>query len=136
VAPGTGKVGVRIETGMHLFTCRQCGQCCRFLDYRNEVGPADVARWRTMGRSDILRWVGVYRRNDAQPVYRIWVDPATGQPAAFCPFLKSNASGNRWVCGIHEVKPEICRQYPTSRKHARMTGCHGFGGSREIGNAS
>ncbi len=26
-------------------------------------------------------------------------------------------------------QPEICRQYPTSRKHARMTGCSGFGTS-------
>lgn len=126
VAPDTGEIGVRIEAGMHRFSCRQCGQCCRYLDYRNEVGAADVARWQSMGRSDILRWVGVYRRTDAQPTYRAWVDPATGQLAASCPFLKSNASGNRWVCGIHDVKPEICRQYPTSRKHARMTGCPGF----------
>jgi Fe-S-cluster containining protein len=127
--PETGPTGVGIETGMHRFACRQCGQCCRSLDYRNEVEAADIARWRSMGRSDILRWVGVYRHTDAQPTYRIWVDPATGQPAASCPFLKSNASGNRWVCGIHDVKPEICRQYPKSRKHARMTGCSGFGAS-------
>jgi Fe-S-cluster containining protein len=125
--PETGQTGVAIETGMHRFACRQCGQCCRSLDYHNEVEAADIARWRSMGRSDILRWVGVYRHTDAQPTYRIWVDPATGQPAASCPFLKSNASENRWVCGIHDVKPEICRQYPTSRKHARMTGCPGFG---------
>ncbi|MFO7494383.1 MAG: hypothetical protein R6X05_01965, partial [Desulfobacterales bacterium] len=29
VAPETGQVGVRIETGMHAFCCRQCGRCCR-----------------------------------------------------------------------------------------------------------
>ena len=126
-APETGQAGVAIETGMHRFACRQCGRCCRALDYHSEVQAADIARWRSMGRSDILRWVGVYRHTEAQPTYRIWVDPVTGQPAASCPFLKSNASGNRWVCGIHDVKPEICRQYPTSRKHARMTGCPGFG---------
>lgn len=126
VAPETGRAGVRIETGMHAFSCRQCGRCCRFLDYRNEVSAADVAHWQAMGRSDILHWVGVYRRKGAQPVYRIWVDPATGRAAAMCPFLTSDPPGKRWVCRIHDAKPEICRQYPTSRKHARMTGCPGF----------
>lgn len=127
VAPETGLAGVRIKTGMHAFSCRRCGQCCRFLDYHNDVSAADVARWQAMGRSDILHWVGVYRRGDTQPVYRIWFDPAAGRLAARCPFLRPDPPGNRWGCSIHDAKPEICRQYPTSRKHARMTGCSGFG---------
>ena len=35
----------------------------------------------------------------------------------------------RSVCTIQDVKPGICRQYPSSRKHAVMTGCPGFQGS-------
>ena len=126
VSPETGEAGVRIETGMEAYSCRQCGQCCRFLDYHDAVTAADVARWQALGRSDILAWVGGYRREGGNPVYRIWVDPATGRLVETCPFLKHDAAGNRWVCRIHDVKPGICRQYPVSRKHARMTGCRGF----------
>jgi Fe-S-cluster containining protein len=32
---------------------------------------------------------------------------------------------NRYRCTIHDIRPTICRQYPGSRKHARMTGCRG-----------
>ena len=56
----TGQEGVSIETGMEGFVCRQCGQCCRTLDYQREVIEKDVALWEELGRSDILRWVGVF----------------------------------------------------------------------------
>ncbi|MBW1800093.1 MAG: YkgJ family cysteine cluster protein [Deltaproteobacteria bacterium] len=126
VHPETGQAGIRIETGMEDFNCRQCGQCCRSLDYRKEVRAEDVTLWRELGRTDILKWVGVIKRGGRETAYRIWVTPGTGAVAEGCPFLKREASKNRWYCGIHDVKPEICRQYPASRKHAIMTGCPGF----------
>lgn len=124
--PETGLEGIRIDTGMDTFACRQCGHCCRRLEYRQEVTAEDVARWRELDRQDILEWVGIFRKDGRESGYRIWVLPGTRQPARQCPFLEKIASENRWACRIHDVKPTICRNYPVSRKHAVMTGCPGI----------
>ena len=127
VKPSDGTaVGVAIETAMTHFSCRQCGQCCRELNYHHSVTAADVSRWRSLGREDILAWVGRFRRRDGGEAYQIWVIPESNRFAETCPFLKRGTSSHRWVCGIHDVKPTICRQYPVTRKHAIMTGCRGF----------
>ncbi len=128
--PGNGgKPGVRIETGMALFTCRQCGQCCRQLDYHHELSETDYQTWVSLGRGDILRWVGVMNPNGTGRSYGIWIKPGTREYVPVCPWLKpvSPAAGqSAYECRIHEVKPEICRQYPGTRKHAQMTGCPAF----------
>jgi Fe-S-cluster containining protein len=124
--PETGLESLQIETHMASFACRQCGRCCRSLDYHNDVTDADVARWKALARDDILRWVDPVSRQNETIGYRIWVVPGTHQLAGACPFLKKDSAANRWVCDIHAVKPQICRNYPVSRKHAAMTGCPGF----------
>lgn len=127
--PQTGRKGVQIETGMEAFSCRQCGQCCMSLDYHNELTSKDVARWEKLGRTDILKWVRVVEGEGGTTEYRIWTIPGTTRLAEVCPFLKEIPSQNRWGCLIHDVKPDICREYPLSRKHAMMTGCVAFAGS-------
>ena len=124
--PNTGTAGISIETNMEGFSCRQCGCCCRFLDYHNEVTAEDVAVWRKSGRNDILKWVYEIR-GDGQPErYQTWVVPGTQEQAGTCPFLEKEAETRRWYCRIHDAKPAFCRQYPLNRKHAIMSGCHGF----------
>jgi Fe-S-cluster containining protein len=118
--------GVCIETNMADYVCRQCGHCCQTLDYHEDVTAEDVALWRSMGREDILQWVGESICHGQTHAYRIWVIPETGQLAETCPFLKRDPTTNRWQCLIHDVKPAICRHYPVSRKHAMATGCRGF----------
>ncbi len=122
----SGETGIRIETNMETFSCRQCGQCCRTLDYHHEVTQADLSRWKAQERDDILKWVEITPRGEAPPALRIWVSRKTGKIAEACPFLEKIPTNNRWRCRIHNVKPRICRQYPISRKHAVMTGCVGF----------
>jgi len=126
VDPKTGGCGVRIETGMESYVCRQCGRCCMSLDYHDTVTLQDVEKWQALGRADILERVGVYPRPGRKTAYRIWMIPGKNQPAETCPFLEKIPAENRWICRIHDVKPTICRQYPVSRKHAVMTGCPGF----------
>ena len=121
-----GQPGIRILTGMEDFACRQCGKCCRTLDYHNEVTADDVTRWKHADRSDVLDWVGSFPKNSRENVYRIWIKPGTRTVVETCPFLQNIPHENRWICRIHDVKPQICRQYPVSRKHAIMTGCPGF----------
>jgi len=122
----SGRKGLLIETGMEAFQCRQCGHCCQSLDYRYEVTAEDVARWQELGRTDILAWVGVFKGQNQEPIYQLWVTPGTRRLADACPFLKKDSSTKRWYCLIHDAKPAICRQYPVGRKHALMTGCPGF----------
>ncbi len=122
----TGAEGICIETDMQDYVCRQCGHCCRTLDYHYEVTTEDVALWIKKGRTDILQWVDEIACNGQRQGYRIWVSPETRRLAEICPFLSKDPSSARWECKIHDVKPAICRQYPLSRKHAMATGCRGF----------
>lgn len=118
--------GLWMETGMEDFVCRQCGQCCRNLDFHKECSPADVAYWRRLGRDDILARVGRTQPPGQAPIYRIWVDPRTREVEKGCPWLRYRPQTNRYECRIHDVRPQICRDYPGSRRHARMTGCPAF----------
>ena len=126
VDPETGGEGLRIETGMEDYTCRQCGRCCTSLDYHDAVTAQDVEKWQVLGRTDILERVGIYQRPGGKTTYRIWMVPGKNQLARTCPFLTKRPSENRWICSIHDIKPAICRDYPVSRKHAILTGCPGF----------
>ncbi|MBI5062553.1 MAG: YkgJ family cysteine cluster protein [Desulfatitalea sp.] len=125
-SPDTGRPGIRVQTEMQGFVCRQCGRCCRSLAYRDSFATEDVARLKAAGRQDVLAWVGVTRTSDGLEHYRIWMTPGTNRFAPACPFLKRGSSNHRWVCAIQEIKPNFCRHYPLSRKHASMTGCPGF----------
>ncbi len=118
--------GIWIETGMEDFECRQCGRCCRQLDYRFELTETDYRLWQKLGRTDILKWVAPFRKNGRIVSYAIWVEPYTRKYAPVCPWLKKIPGTDRYECLIHEVKPEVCREYPASRKHAEMTGCEAF----------
>lgn len=117
--------GFWVDTGMNDFTCQRCGRCCRTLDYRDGCSVADYRRWQALGREDILRWVGVVRREGRIVACRIWMEPGTNRYAGVCPWLRQTADGRRHSCTIHVVRPTICREYPGTRKHARMTGCRG-----------
>lgn len=130
VQPGksdrSGESGLWLFTGMEAFTCRQCGHCCRRLDYYDQLSEADCNRWQALGRSDILQKVRCIRQADGTFAYRMWQRRSAGETDSPCPWLHKIPSQNRWECRIHDVRPEICRQYPGSRKHAEMTGCPGF----------
>jgi len=118
--------GLWLYTGMEGFSCRQCGHCCRNLDYYDQLTEADCRRWQALGRTDILEKVRRIKQRDGSFVYRMWQRPGCAETGSACPWLYKIPSQNRWECQIHEVRPDICRQYPGSVKHAEMTGCPGF----------
>ena len=124
---GLGREGVWIATGMEDFACTRCGRCCLALDFHDECTEEDVRLWRQRGRDDILAWVVEEPGPGGEPQYRFWIDPVTGFYAETCPWLRRIPGDKAFVCAIQDVKPAICRSYPGLRKHARMTGCKGFG---------
>ncbi|MDA8137194.1 MAG: YkgJ family cysteine cluster protein [Desulfobacteraceae bacterium] len=121
-----GEAAIWIQTDLTGFHCQQCGRCCTHLDYHDEITSQDVQRISDMGREDVLKWIGTAKGASGENVYRIWVIPGTNRFAHPCPFLGNGSSSDKKICTIHDIKPQICRQYPLSRKHALMTGCPGF----------
>jgi Fe-S-cluster containining protein len=120
-----GQAGLWVETGMADFACRRCGRCCSALDFKNTGTAADWERFEKLGRTDILAWIAPVRRDGRVVACRLWIDPISGRYTDGCPWLVEETPG-RYACRIHEIRPEICRQYPGTRKHAEMTGCIGF----------
>jgi Fe-S-cluster containining protein len=118
--------GLWLFTGMEDFTCRQCGHCCRYLDYYDQLTEADFHSWQAMGRRDILEKVRRVKQVNGTYVYRMWERKTAENSAPACPWLHKIPTQNRWECRIHDARPSVCRQYPGSRKHAEMTGCPGF----------
>ena len=117
--------GIWIDTDMADFVCTQCGRCCRTLNYHDGCSVTDYELWQDLGRTEILDWVGTIRQNGRVTACRIWILPGTNRFAETCPWLSMSSDRDHYVCTIHDVRPTICRQYPGSRKHARMTGCRG-----------
>ena len=82
--------------------------------------------WRVKGRFDILDWVDPIPIGDGHYIYDIWINPKTGADVSRCPWLRKLRKQDKYIFRIHDVKPEHCRKYPRSRKHAEETGCRGF----------
>lgn len=110
------------------FSCRMCGHCClQLVDaYRGCVSDDDLARWQGAGRVDLLAWVETLDLGPGNLLHLAWIDPTTQEEVERCPWLLVEASG-RHLCGINEIKPDHCRNYPEHRQHAESTGCPGFG---------
>jgi|GEM_PF-1985135 len=106
------------------FSCKQCGNCCLNLNaHQSCATEEDVALWEENGRDDILEWV-----DEMIPgVHDIWIHPQTGEDVSRCPWLRKLPRQEKYVCHIHDMKPEMCRNYPLSRQHAGETGCKGVG---------
>ncbi len=121
--PKTGVTGLLVETEMEKFKCVQCGHCCLNLSdaYQTSVPETDIKRWEREQRFDILEWVGPFEGMD-----EIWISPKTGEYANRCPWLRKLPKQNKYICRIHETKPEKCREFPKSKRHALDNGCKGF----------
>ena len=109
------------------FKCIQCGQCClNLLDsFQTSATDQDIKMWDSEGRDDILEWVDPIHVGGNQYVYDIWISPVTGEDVQRCPWLRKLPNQDKYICRIHDVKPEHCRNYPKSKKHAQKTGCRG-----------
>ena len=110
------------------FECKQCGKCCRnLLDaYVTSVDEDDINIWERKGRTDILERIVIIPLGEDLAIYDIWFDPDTGEELDQCPWLEKIPGTDKYICLIHDVKPRHCREYPTSRQHAKGTGCLGF----------
>ena len=121
--PKTGVSGLLVETEMEKFKCVQCGHCCLNLSdaYQTSVPETDIKRWNREQRFDILEWVGPFEGMD-----EIWISPKTGEYVNRCPWLRKLPKQKKYICRIHGTKPEHCRNFPKSKRHALDNDCKGF----------
>jgi Fe-S-cluster containining protein len=84
--------------------CARCGTCCRAFGGHLHASRRDLERWRRLGRDDLLRRVS--------GIGWIWIDPAKGILERSCPFLEVLGPEST-ACAIEDVKPDMCRDYPT-----------------------
>jgi Fe-S-cluster containining protein len=82
--------------------------------------------WKANNRNDILAWVSVIEAGGLVFAYDIWMHPETGEDVEVCPWLIHDEKRQRYACSIHDMKPEICRNYPHNAHHASETGCKGY----------
>lgn len=123
-----GENGIWVETEMEKFHCIQCGNCCRNLGdaFSTSVDMAEINRWRSEDRWDILSWVDIFDFDGEEAFGDIWISPNTGDAVSRCPWLRKLPRQDKYKCRIHDTKPAHCRNYPKSKKHALTTGCKGF----------
>jgi Fe-S-cluster containining protein len=100
------------------FSCKQCGACCRAYV---QVTESDLLRWAAGFREDVLAWVS--------PEEGL-IHPLEESEGARCPFLERlTGAGDlreRYVCRIHDTRPDACRRFPASREQAARVGCIGL----------
>ena len=110
------------------FKCIQCGNCRLNLRdaFQTSVSDEDISMWEREGRFDILEWVQPIFLGEDNYIYDIWINPKTGDDVFRCHWLRKIPKQDKYICRIQDVKPEHCRKYPRSRKHAEETGCKGF----------
>lgn len=92
------------ENPQRQTSCQQCGQCCESFGNHLRASRHDLERWRALGRDDLIA--------RANHLGWIWVDPETKQPVAPCPFIV-RSDAEHACCSIYEIRPDICRDYPT-----------------------
>lgn len=110
------------------FRCKRCGKCCNgeLNIVPLSASDSDIQMWLDNGRDDILDWVAPIILEGVACSYDIWIDPESGEEAHQCPWLVKSPHNDGYQCRIQDVKPEVCREFPTSRKHAEKVGCSGF----------
>ena len=103
--------------------CEQCGLCCRIFGPGIAPTVSNVYVWMEQGRTDILRWFVAFmekstpvncadlQTEDLGNIVSVEMRHAdTGEYVTVCPFLRRVAK-ERYLCGIHQVKPEMCCTY-------------------------
>ncbi len=110
------------------FHCHECGHCCLHLvdAYQGCVSDADIQRWQQEGRDDLLQWIETLDLGPGNQLHTIWIDPETGDDVERCPWVLDKIDGSGYLCGINNVKPEHCRNFPEHQNHAEATGCPGY----------
>ncbi|MBA7706829.1 hypothetical protein ES703_115686 [subsurface metagenome] len=111
------------QKAIENFSCQRCGRCCKGSIVKSISATYDnLKKWRDLGRDDILRYCRLSLRDgrcingiywDGQPILGCDMFDG-GNPLKCCPFLQKVDNKDIYKCGIHDIKPEVCREYPNN----------------------
>lgn len=119
----TDRLSLKQFTGS--FECRRCGRCCLKFGEELPATEQDIDRWVDAGRDDILAYVQTMSFGD-DTIYELWFSPQTGRQVLRCPWLRKMRGKDRYERRIYDVRPDVCRQYPVSKRQAAEDGCPGI----------
>ena len=113
---------------MH-FNCTKCGKCCVNSSYMGTLFAVeeDLVRWEEAGRYDIMDTAYIFHWGEKiKRTADLWTDPMTGDEITngTCPWVKKIGK-DLWHCTIHELRPNVCRDYPVDKEQRDGFGCPG-----------
>lgn len=116
------------------FHCKQCGRCCQNLSGAYAFSPCekDIRMWKKAGRFDILAWIEFMDIIDPRTKKEVfclpdaWISPKTGESVFRCPWLRKLPNQGKFICRIHDLKPEHCKRFPNFLKYAKEIHCKGL----------
>jgi Fe-S-cluster containining protein len=100
--------------------CTRCGKCCEGLLLGSvHISAIDMEEWEShpaTARGYFLsEWAEAGRIADH---IELWVSPSDGVEPARCPWLRTGRKANICSCRIHEVRPQVCRNFPLNASQA------------------
>lgn len=106
------------------FNCTACGKCCLEGAGWLPLVEDDIARLEGQG-PEVLKYV-TWQGEPGARQGSLSSTLVTGRETTRCPFIRKRRGRAAYDCRIYEVRPNVCRRYPTSPDHARYTGCDGY----------
>lgn len=102
------------------FKCTDCGKCCLEGAGQLPVVESDIALWENQARH-VLKQLTIEgppgRRNGKM---------SSRRHSTRCPWIRKFPDRDRYYCRIYQWRPRVCRNYPVSPEHARLTDCPGI----------
>ena len=106
------------------FTCNGCGKCCLEGAGWLPLVEADITLFEEQA-PHVLQYV-TWQGDPGARQGSLSRTVVTGRETTRCPFVRKLRGRAQYTCGIYDVRPTVCRRYPTSRDHALYTGCEGY----------
>jgi len=101
------------------FRCTDCGKCCLEGAGILPVVEADIALWEAHA-PQVLDYVKI-----AGPAGERSGEMGKANKSTRCLWIKKFPGRDQYYCRIYQWRPQVCRRYPTSLEHARLTDCPG-----------
>jgi Fe-S-cluster containining protein len=105
------------------FQCISCGKCCTEGASRLQADEDDIALWLNKA-PHVMDYVIVHGQQGKRSG-DLWISPITGKDTTRCPWIRKFPGRNKYYCRIYDLRPKVCRRYPTSLEHALFTDCPG-----------
>jgi len=97
---------------MKNFNCKRCGKCCLESNElpltEKEVEKIEMFFYKNYPKRHLRNYID-FSMNEAY-------SENTLNHGLACPFLRKQ--NGEYKCIIHDIKPKVCKNFPTSKKHA------------------